>query len=184
MHNQSGKGRSILQHPELLVLIVTFALIFYLRFRGDDVGTSALTQNAGQVRLLLGVVTLWDKIERRHLLRHLYPLSLANAANSSSDIVRTIFVIGEPKSETARAVLKWESEMYGDIMILDGVDENMNAGKTFQFFKALHDWKILYQNGGWTHVGKIDDDTWYFALPRYSGNDLTRNRPGSSYRTY
>lgn len=162
MRKQSSKPRRAL-HPELLVLIVTVGLILYLRFRGDNVDTSTAIQSAGQVRLLLGVVTLWDKIERRHLLRHLYPLSLASSVNGSSDTVRTIFVIGEPKSETARAVLKWESETFGDIMILDGVDENMNAGKTFQFFKALHDWKVLYQDGGWTHVGKIDDDTWWAA---------------------
>lgn len=146
------------------MLIVTVCLIFYLRFRGGNVGTSIVIQNAGQIRLLLGVVTLWDKIERRHLLRQLYPLSLTSSLNGSSDTVRTIFVIGEPKTETARAILKWESETFGDIMILDGVDENMNAGKTYHFFKALHDWKVLYQDGGWTHVGKIDDDTWWAAL--------------------
>ena len=44
--------------------------------------------------------------------------------------------------------------------MLEGVDENMNAGKTLHFFKTLHDRRILYQDGGWTHVGKIDDDAW------------------------
>jgi Galactosyltransferase len=151
---------------ELWILLFTFLLILFLRLRGDHSDSRVASSNSpGQIRLLLGVVTTWDKIERRHLIRHLYPLSQKNLSGTTgSDVVRTIFVIGEPKSETASAILKWESEMYGDIMILDGIDENMNTGKTFHFFKALHDWRILYQDGGWTHVGKIDDDTWYIPL--------------------
>jgi len=47
---------------------------------------------------------------------------------------------------------------------LNGVDENMNEGKTYNFFKALHDWNILDQDGSWTHVGKVDDDTWYLVF--------------------
>jgi hypothetical protein len=161
MRNRLARGKSLV-HPELLVLVITILLIVYLRFRhGPSVGVSAVTDTgAAQIRLLLGVVTLWDKIERRHLIRHLYPLSLKSAGVDSSDLVRTIFVVGDPKTEAARAVLDWESQMYGDIMILEGVDENMNAGKTYHFLKALHDWQILYQDGGWTHVGKVDDDTW------------------------
>ena len=132
----------------------------YLHFRHKPSGGFSAATGATQVRLLLGVVTLWDKIERRHLIRHLYPLSLKIDGRGSSDVVRTIFVVGEPKTEAARAVLDWESRMYGDIMILEGVDENMNSGKSYYFLKSLHDWQILYQDGGWTHVGKIDDDTW------------------------
>jgi hypothetical protein len=161
MRNRMARGK-ILLHPELLVLTTTLLLIFYLRFRrGVAIGVSVPFGNGNaQARLLLGVVTLWDKIERRHLIRHLYPLSLKGSVYGANDVVRTIFVVGEPETEAARAVLDWESQMYGDIMILEGVDENMNAGKTYHFLKALHDWQILYQDGGWTHVGKIDDDTW------------------------
>ena len=161
MRNRLGRGKTLL-HSELLVLTATLLLIFYLRFRhGRSIAVSAPVENAEpQARLLLGVVTLWDKIERRHLIRHLYPLSLNGSVYGASDVVRTIFVVGEPKTEAARAVLDWESQMYGDIMVLEGVDENMNAGKTYHFLKALHDWQILYQDGGWTHVGKVDDDTW------------------------
>lgn len=161
MRNWVARGK-ILLHPELLVLVTTLLLIVYLRFRhGLAIGASAPLENGkAQARLLLGVVTLWDKIERRHLIRHLYPLSLKGSVYCANDVVRTIFVVGEPETEAARAVLNWESQMYGDIMILEGVDENMNAGKTYHFLKALHDWQILYQDGGWTHVGKVDDDTW------------------------
>jgi hypothetical protein len=159
MRNRFARGKRLYQ-PELLVLVVTFLLICYLHFRHKPSGGFSAATGATQVRLLLGVVTLWDKIERRHLIRHLYPLSLKIDGRGSSDVVRTIFVVGEPKTEAARAVLDWESRMYGDIMILEGVDENMNSGKSYYFLKALHDWQILYQDGGWTHVGKIDDDTW------------------------
>jgi hypothetical protein len=133
--------------------------MFVYRYRNSG---SAL-QKPEQIRLLIGIITEWDKIERRHLIRHLYPLSLQNQTESllSPDVVRTVFVVCEPNSETAKAVLQWESEVFGDLMILNGVDENMNEGKTYHFFKALHDWKILDQDGGWTHVGKVDDDTWY-----------------------
>lgn len=106
-------------------------------------------------------ITHWGKIERRHLIRHLYPYSLKNVSSTiEADIVRTVFVIGQPQLETAREILRWESEMFGDILVLEGVNENMNEGKTLHFFKALHDWRILYQDGGWTHIDKTDDDTW------------------------
>jgi hypothetical protein len=147
---------------EALVLLVTILLIAFLHLRGGQSSSPHQRDSnvaSTQLRLLLGVVTLWDKIERRNLIRQMYPLSLTNSP-TPDDVVRTIFVIGEPKSDTARAVLEWESKTFGDILILDGVDENMNAGKTYQFLKVLHDWRILYQDGGWTHVGKVDDDTW------------------------
>lgn len=150
-------------HNETLVLVVTIFVILILRFRAhfnsDEV--TVVAGHGDQVRLLLGIVTLWDKIERRHLIRHLYPLSLTNvSSNIASDVVRPIFVVGQPQSETAKAILEWESKAFGDILILDGVTENMNSGKTYNFLKTLHDWQILYQDGGWTHVGKVDDDTW------------------------
>ena len=160
-------------HPELLGLLLTIFVILFLRLRGENnnspnsspvsrtVERPARTTDPNQIRLLLGVITQWEKIERRHFIRHLYPLSIKNRSHVTvSDIVRTVFVIGEPKSEQAKAILEWESEMFGDILILDGVNENMNAGKTYHFLKALHDWQILYEDGGWTHVGKVDDDTW------------------------
>jgi hypothetical protein len=143
------------------VLVLTILIIVILRFRAHLSGEINVITPRQQVRLLLGVVTLWDKIERRHLIRHFYPLSLSNVSSVlASDVVRPIFVIGQPASETAKAILEWESKAYGDILILEGVSENMNSGKTYNFFKLLHDWKILYQDGGWTHVGKVDDDTW------------------------
>lgn len=147
-------------YTETLFLLVTILLITFLRFRtgGKEIGVST---NPEQVRLLLGVVTVWDKIERRQLIRQLYQLSLRNVSSKiADDVVRTIFVVGKPTSDTARAILEWESEVYGDILILDGVSENMNSGKTYNFLKSLHEWEILYQDGGWTHVGKVDDDTW------------------------
>jgi len=169
-------------HTEPLILVVTIALIFFLRFRShlsDEV--VAVEPDSTQVRLLLGVMTLWDKIERRHLIRHLYPLSLANASSAvASDVVRTVFVVGQPASDTARAILEFESRVYGDILILEGVNENMNSGKTYNFLKTLHDWQILYQDGGWTHVGKVDDDTWY--IPMKIVSMLTCNVVGWYYQ--
>jgi hypothetical protein len=145
-----------------VVLLLTFSVFIFLHFWGNQsVEPAAGNSTDGQIRLLLGVVTLWDKIERRHLIRQLYPLSLANSsAPIARDVVRTIFVVGEPETDIARAILEWESKTYGDIMILEGVKENMNSGKTFHFLKAMHDWRLLYRHEGWTHVGKIDDDTW------------------------
>jgi len=168
-------------YGELIALIVTVLLIIVLRLRASG-GSSAPTSTP-PVRLLVGVMTTWDKIERRHLIRQLYPLSLKNTTGThpviGKDVVRTIFVIGDAPDDTAKSILEWESEAYGDMMILEGVHENMNAGKTYQFFKALHDWGILYQDGGWTHVAKADDDTWYsqFAMSADQGT-------GSFFQTF
>jgi len=90
MANCNAKGIRILLHPELLVLLCTLLL---LRFRVEH----HVTQNIrdGQVRLLIGVVTHLEKIERRHLIRHLYPYSFKNASSTiAADIIRTVFVIG------------------------------------------------------------------------------------------
>lgn len=58
--------------------------------------------------LLIGVVTPWEKIERPHLIRHLYPYSLKNGSPAiADDIVRTVLVIGQSQTETAKAILRW-----------------------------------------------------------------------------
>ena len=162
------RGRNPYHILGLLLVIALINLLFLFR------KSSLPLQKSRQIRLLIGIVTPWDTIERRHLIRHLYPLSLQNQSESCPfpDVVRTVFVICEPKSETAKSVLQWESDVFGDLMILNGVDENMNEGKTYNFFKALHDWDILGQDGGWTHVGKVDDDTWYLVFQKYGTDQL------------
>jgi hypothetical protein len=148
---------------DLLVFLTFICVILYIQYlrNSSDKNVAAVHSSEGQVRLLLGVLTTWQQIERRHMLRYLYPVSLNNLTSPfRDDVIRTIFVVGEPVSEPGASIVEWESQTYGDIMVLDGVNENMNSGKTYNFFKALHDRGILYQDGDWTHVAKVDDDTW------------------------
>ena len=165
MQKNSPKSRRRALKPEPATLILIFLLFLLSRWRSsgsfDDIASK---ETGGKISLLLGVLMTWDKIERRHLIRTLYPMSLRNSSILGSDTVRTIFVIGEPRSENAKAVLKWELEVYGDIMVLDGIEENMNNGKSFEFLRHVHAWVSL-NHGAVTHVGKVDDDTWYAESP-------------------
>ncbi|PWN26667.1 hypothetical protein BDZ90DRAFT_232799 [Jaminaea rosea] len=133
----------------------------------------AVADSLAPVDVIMGVMTVDSKFDRRSAIRQTYakhtrpidPVSGEPLAN-----VQVKFVLGRPRKQFARRIAL-EMEMYNDIVILD-IKENQGAGKTHAWFQwaaengtvpivrpasgegGSHDvaWKRA------DYVGKADDD--------------------------
>ncbi|CAD5186255.1 unnamed protein product [Musa acuminata subsp. malaccensis] len=111
-----------------------------------------------QLRILIGVLTVPDSYQRRHLLRDAYFLQPNLTVNARIDIR---FVLCGLTTEEQRVLVAIEILRHGDIMILD-CEENMNEGKTYTYFSNLPG-VFNGSTGGETaydYVLKADDDTY------------------------
>lgn len=125
---------------------------------------SALADSLAPVNVFVGVFSIDATYERRQLIRSTYARHTSPGAN-----VVVKFILGRPRESHSRRVAL-EMEMYNDIVILD-LKENMNRGKTFEFFKWASENATIsvgWENGkgerglGWRkvdYVVKADDDT-------------------------
>uniref|UniRef100_A0ACD5YUD4 Uncharacterized protein n=1 Tax=Avena sativa TaxID=4498 RepID=A0ACD5YUD4_AVESA len=112
-----------------------------------------------EFRLLIGVLTRADFYERRHLLRMVYGLQLASPSLSAQIDVR--FVFCRLYKDDQRVLVPLEILAHGDVIVLDGCEENLNGGKTHTFFSAV---ASLYADAPYDYVMKADDDI-MFRLP-------------------
>lgn len=73
--------------------------------------------------------------ERRHLIRNTYAAHTLplNPDGSPRSNINLKFILGKPRKGNARRIAL-EKEVWNDLVVLD-IDENMNRGKTFEFFK-------------------------------------------------
>ncbi|CAG8798457.1 3317_t:CDS:2, partial [Racocetra persica] len=79
------------------------------------------------------------------------------------------FILGLPEDEYMDK-LEEESKMYGDIIILN-ITENMNEGKTFEYFS----WFAKHREDN--YMTKLDDDTFIHLIHYYRDlQDLPRER--------
>lgn len=106
----------------------------------------ALNPTTGSSKLaFIGIFNKVDNLERRALLR------MAYSRIPSQFTLK--FVIGRPTNITLKNLINLEQKTYNDILLLNTTLENMNSGKTFDYFKkvwidyALHDFFL-----------KMDDD--------------------------
>jgi len=112
-------------------------------------------------RLLIGVLTRADLYERRHLLRMVYGLQLAPGNNLTAHVdVR--FVFCRLYKDDQRVLVPLEILAHGDVIILDGCEENLNGGKTYTFLSTVAE---LYADEPYDYVMKADDDI-FFRLPQ------------------
>lgn len=107
-------------------------------------------------RVLISVFTTAKTFERRNFLRLVYSKSLW-PANNVTDYVDLRFVMCNVKNEEHVAMVALEMMHYGDIIILD-CTENLNDGKTYNFFSNLPD--IFGHDQPYDYVMKTDDDTY------------------------
>ena len=98
-------------------------------------------------RFFIGIFTVADKLERRSLIRMTYQ----KLRRPSTDI---FFILGQPANKYQERLIRFENETYGDILVLP-TKENMDNGKTYSFFKYVHE-------SGFQHpyVMKLDDDNY------------------------
>uniref|UniRef100_A0A0D9VLX0 Hexosyltransferase n=1 Tax=Leersia perrieri TaxID=77586 RepID=A0A0D9VLX0_9ORYZ len=111
-------------------------------------------------RLLIGILTRADNYERRHLLRMVYNLQLTNN-NSLTAHVDVRFVFCRLYKADQKILVPLEILLHGDVIILDGCEENLNGGKTYTFFSTVS-W--LFRDEPYDYVMKADDDI-FLRLP-------------------
>ncbi|KAJ4731682.1 Hexosyltransferase [Rhynchospora pubera] len=108
-------------------------------------------------RVLISVFTTAWTFERRHLLRHVYSKSLWPADNIT-DYVDLRFVMCNITDEEHVTMVSLEIMVYNDIIVLN-CTENVNYGKTYNFFSSLPD--IFGHDQLYDYVVKTDDDTYW-----------------------
>ncbi|XP_019178088.1 PREDICTED: beta-1,3-galactosyltransferase 6 isoform X2 [Ipomoea nil] len=117
--------------------------------------SSAAAADGGEIRILVGILTLPDQYRKRHFLRLVYGTQSPRGAK-----VDVKFVFCNLTKEDQKTLVALEIMRHDDIIILD-CQENMNNGKTYTFFSSLPE--ILGGGGGgrpYDYVMKADDDTY------------------------
>ncbi|BBN17367.1 hypothetical protein MPTK1_7g13990 [Marchantia polymorpha subsp. ruderalis] len=113
---------------------------------GDSTSTKSRTK---KFSILIGIMTMAKKTERRNLLR------LAYGAQSSDIAHVTVkFILGKLKDDSEKTLVGLEKLVYGDVMELE-CEENMNNGKSFYYFSSL-----AAEGGSYDYVMKTDDDSY------------------------
>ncbi|KAJ4797715.1 Hexosyltransferase [Rhynchospora pubera] len=104
-------------------------------------------------RLLIGIITLPERYERRHLLRTIYSLQTYNTATAHVDIR---FIFCNLTTREKKVFIALEIMKYNDIIILN-CTENMNDGKTYKFLSGV---PALFGDQPYDYVMKADDDSY------------------------
>ncbi|WOL19729.1 beta-1,3-galactosyltransferase pvg3-like [Canna indica] len=146
----------------ILLAAAMTAIIFYLQSISTSQSSSPCTVMAPvttkpDFRLLIGILTVPDSYERRHLVRHAYALQSNNLAGAAEIDVR--FVFCNLTKDEQHVLVAMEIMLYDDIIILN-CTENMDDGKTYTYFSSL---PHLFDESTYDYVMKTDDDT-YFRL--------------------
>nr|CAD1823390.1 unnamed protein product [Ananas comosus var. bracteatus] len=124
-----------------------------------------------EFRLLVGIITRPEYYERRHLLRMVY--SLQQADNNFAAHVDVRFVFCNLSTEEQAVFVALEIMCYDDIIILN-CTENMDNGKTYNYFSSLP--TLFDGDAKYDYVMKTDDDA-FFRLP--SLIESLRDKPRS-----
>uniref|UniRef100_A0A0D9XE09 Hexosyltransferase n=1 Tax=Leersia perrieri TaxID=77586 RepID=A0A0D9XE09_9ORYZ len=127
---------------------------------GDQASTGSEVQVAPEFSLLIGVLTLPGRYERRHLLRTVYALQQPSVSTRARVDVR--FVFCRIASRDDRLLVSLEAAAYGDVVELASCPENMDNGKTHAYFSSVP--ALFGRDRAYDFVMKADDDT-FFRLP-------------------
>jgi hypothetical protein len=113
--------------------------------------SKAIGTNSRQ--LFVGIITTIAKFERRSLIRATY-LSMRPPE------ITLMFIVGTPKNDDEKRIVKFETLKFNDIIVLD-CEENMNSGKSIEYFRHVS------QFAEYDYFMKADDDV-YLHLPNLS----------------
>lgn len=117
---------------------------------------SSHTCNTEQTpKLFIGIFSTPDKYDRRSLIRTLMSRYFDGIDKAILDYS---FIVAQSSDITQNEELIKESERFADIMSLD-IPENMDNGKTFHFYKHLHQLHEKNETFQPHFVTKCDDDT-------------------------
>ena len=101
------------------------------------------------VKILLGIFTLETAHDRRNLIRQSYWKVPNN--------VDRFFIVGRLTDNVTASVVA-ENNTYGDILVLNSFSENMNDGKSLDYFDFIH---RQFYHKHYDFVLKGDDDAIY-----------------------
>ncbi|CAD6224907.1 unnamed protein product [Miscanthus lutarioriparius] len=117
--------------------------------------TTRPVEPAAEFSLLVGVLTMPSRRERRDIVRMAYALQPPPAEGVARVDVRFVFCrVTDPVDAALVAV---ESQRHGDIIVLDNCAENMNDGKTYAYLSSV---PRLFAAEPYDYVMKTDDDTY------------------------
>ncbi|EIM23543.1 hypothetical protein E3Q22_01011 [Wallemia mellicola] len=117
---------------------------------------SSHTCNTEQTpKLFIGIFSTPEKSDRRSLIRTLMSNYFDRIDKSILDYS---FIVAQSSDNTENEEILKESERFADIMSLD-IPENMDNGKTFHFYKHLHQLHAKNETFQPQFVTKCDDDT-------------------------
>uniref|UniRef100_A0A0E0QRS4 Galectin domain-containing protein n=1 Tax=Oryza rufipogon TaxID=4529 RepID=A0A0E0QRS4_ORYRU len=106
-----------------------------------------------ELSLLVGVLTMPKRYERRDIVRLAYALQPA-AARARVDVRFVFCRVADPVDAQLVAL---EAARHGDVVVLGGCEENMNHGKTHAYLSSV---PRLFASSPYDYVMKTDDDTY------------------------
>lgn len=161
-----------ISHNPILLVVVPIALLcaifyfanpssnFQLNFLSSceqpALSSSSPESGAPEFKLLLGVLTMPEKYERRQIIRMAYKLQEPTIRNVQIDVR---FVFCNLTTNEQKIFIGMEILTYRDIIILD-CTENMNNGKTYTYFSSLPH-MFPGDQRPYDYVIKSDDDTYF-----------------------
>ncbi|XP_071699123.1 beta-1,3-galactosyltransferase pvg3-like [Rutidosis leptorrhynchoides] len=182
MDNVSFPGNRIIVIVTSIIFIVslfTLAYVYEIRFENiSNFSKCAISSPSSNItyslpiipsaeeidiRIFIGIPTVADKYERRHLLRLIYGTQPV-VVGAKIDYK---FVICNLTNEEQRILISLEIMQYNDTIILN-CQENMNEGKTYAYFSSLPDMlknEFDSVNPPYDYVMKCDDDS-YLRFPK------------------
>ncbi|XP_057808313.1 probable beta-1,3-galactosyltransferase 12 [Salvia miltiorrhiza] len=134
------------------IIIFTFFIFCSIKYTTTKIQASP---RPPPLSLLIGILTLPDKYERRHFLRLIY-----GTQQNSPATIDVKFVLCNLTKAEQRAFIALEIMRFDDIIILN-CSENMNSGKTYTYFSSLP--RILPAK--YDYVMKADDDVYLRLEP-------------------
>ncbi|GJN15541.1 hypothetical protein PR202_gb02462 [Eleusine coracana subsp. coracana] len=128
--------------------------------RGADAksnnGGHAVDEEAKEFSLLVGVLTMPKRRERRDIVRMAYALQPPPPAR-----VDVRFVFCNVTDPVDAALLAVEIQRHGDVLVLN-CTENMNDGKTYAYLSSV---PRIFASSPYDYVMKTDDDTYLRVAP-------------------
>ncbi|OAV97793.1 hypothetical protein PTTG_25967 [Puccinia triticina 1-1 BBBD Race 1] len=82
--------------------------------------------------IFLGIFTTPSSFEKRNLIRTLIKSDLP-----SNGLIELKFISGEPQNENWMELIKAEQALHHDIVIMKDLEDNIDLGKTYHFFKWI-----------------------------------------------
>lgn len=160
----------------VVLLVVTYIIVYIYKYNSPNLGQTLRwdcsshnlqLNQINQTKVFLGIFSTKNKFMRREMIRETY-------LQHKPDSMHYKFIVVASDNE-----LEEEMKTYNDILIIKMEKENMNSGKTYEFFKSIAEMK---QYNDLDFVLKADDDA-YLHLDRIQF-DLAHTGRSMSYWGY